>query len=153
MVAPSLSLIKSPDVWLQSYLLDIVKWGLGKQGATMYVPSRLLRASAQSGLGFVMDQAHGCGCCGCRVRVFTRSPPFIDDMPLFQADVVVAELVDLFGIVGDEQKGHALSAQLADLRETLFLKGLVADGENLVGQDDVWLQMDGDRKAQAHLHA
>ena len=81
------------------------------------------------------------------------SSPFIDDMPLFQADVVVAELVDLLGIVGDEQKGHTLSAQLADLREALFLKGLVADGENLVGQDDVWLQMDGDRKAQAHLHA
>ena len=104
-------------------------------------------------LGLIVDQPHGGGRCWCCLCVFTCSPPFIDDMPLFQADVVVAELVDLLGIVGDEQKGHALSAQLADLREALFLKGLVADGENLVGQDDVWLQMDGDRKAQAHLHA
>ena len=55
--------------------------------------------------------------------------------------------------MGNEDEGHALGAEFGDLRVAFFLEGLVAHGEDLVGQEDVGLQVDGHGEAQAHLHA
>uniref|UniRef100_E6QEM5 Uncharacterized protein n=1 Tax=mine drainage metagenome TaxID=410659 RepID=E6QEM5_9ZZZZ len=93
-----------------------------------------------------------------QIGVFTRSsaprdPPLLHHPPLIQAHILVAKLVDLLGAVGNEDEGHALSAEFSDLRVAFFLEGLVAHGEDLVGQEDVGLQVDGHGEAQTHLHA
>ncbi len=82
-----------------------------------------------------------------------HNPPCFHHPPLIQAYILVAKLVDLLGAVGDEDEGHALSAEISDLRVAFFLEGLVAHGEDLVGQEDVGLQVDGHGETQAHLHA
>ena len=97
-----------------------------------------------------MDQPVSGGKRGCCLCVFLRNPPSIDNLSFFLTYIIVAivaELVDLYGIMGDEQGGHTLSAQLANLRKALLPEGLVADGEELVGQDNVRFQMDGYCKA------
>ena len=43
--------------------------------------------------------------------------------------------------------------ELRDLREALVLEIFVTDGEHLVDQEHVGLEMDRDREAQAHVHA
>ena len=55
--------------------------------------------------------------------------------------------------MGHQHDRHALAAQLVDVLEAPALEALVADGHDLVEQQDLGLHVHGDREAQAHLHA
>ena len=56
-------------------------------------------------------------------------------------------------IVADEQNGHALALHLQDAVEAFGLEVLVADGQNLIDDQDLGAHVDGDGEAQAHVHA
>src|SRR2546423_15542059 len=56
-------------------------------------------------------------------------------------------------VVGHEEHGSSLGPQVAHCAETLSLKSDVANGEHLVDEQDVRVEMRGDRKAQSHSHA
>src|SRR5262245_46722724 len=64
-----------------------------------------------------------------------------------------AEAFDRGHVVADEQDRPALLRHLADLAETFPLEGGVADRQHLVDQENLWLEMDGDRERQADIHA
>ena len=55
--------------------------------------------------------------------------------------------------MGDEQDGLAATLELGELVEALVGEALVADGEHLVDQQDVGIDVDRHRKAEAHVHA
>ena len=55
--------------------------------------------------------------------------------------------------MGDEDEGHTLGAEFGDSGVAFVLEGLVAHGEDLVGEEDVGLQVHRHGEAQAHLHA
>ena len=65
----------------------------------------------------------------------------------------VADLAGQVGAVGDEQDRLALLLDLLDAVEALLLEDLVADGEHLVDQQDVGVDVDGHGEAQPHVHA
>jgi hypothetical protein len=54
--------------------------------------------------------------------------------------------------VADEEHRPPLARDLAHLPEALALEGLVADGEHLVDDQDVRLEVRGDGERQAHVH-
>src|SRR6266513_2433240 len=56
-------------------------------------------------------------------------------------------------IVRDEHDRLLRRAELPDLREALVLEVLVPDGEHLVHQENVRLEMHGDGETEAHVHA
>ena len=64
-----------------------------------------------------------------------------------------AQSVDGSRVVGHEDDRPAPLLELEDLPEALALKLLVSDREDLVEQQNVDIEMGGDRKAEAHVHA
>ena len=56
-------------------------------------------------------------------------------------------------VVADEEHGPPRPATLAHLAEALLLERRVADREHLVDEQDLRLEMRGDRERQAHVHA
>ena len=74
------------------------------------------------------------------------------DGTVLQEDCAVAQPLNRRRVVRDEDDRAALLLELEDLAEALALKGLVADGENLVEQQHVGLDVRGDREAEAHVH-
>ena len=74
-------------------------------------------------------------------------------LPMFQPHELVTELIDLFRAMGNQDERHAFRTQCGDLGEALVLEGLVAYGKDLIGEQDVRLQMDRHGEAQAHLHS
>ena len=52
----------------------------------------------------------------------------------------------------DEDDRAAALLELEDLAEALALEGLVADGEDLVEEQDVGVEVRGDREAEPHVH-
>ena len=55
-------------------------------------------------------------------------------------------------VVRDEEHGEAALPELGDLLQTALLKRLIADGENLVGEEDLRVHVDGHRERQAQIH-
>jgi hypothetical protein len=55
--------------------------------------------------------------------------------------------------VRNEQDGTAFPLELSDAIEAFILKGDIPDGEDFVDEQDLGLNMHGDSKCQAHLHA
>src|SRR3990172_385065 len=53
----------------------------------------------------------------------------------------------------DEQDGAPAPSHVPDLVETLALKGHVADGQDLIDEQDFRIEVGRDREAQAHEHA
>ena len=64
----------------------------------------------------------------------------------------LAQALDLSRVVRDEDDRAATLLELEDLAEALALEGLVADGEDLVEQEDVGVEVRGDREAEPHVH-
>ena len=64
----------------------------------------------------------------------------------------LAEPLDLGRVVRDEDDRAAALLELEDLAEALALERLVADGEHLVEQQDVGVEMRRDREAEPHVH-
>ena len=54
--------------------------------------------------------------------------------------------------MGDEDDRAAALLELEDLAEALALERLVADGEDLVEQQDVRVEVRRDREAEPHVH-
>ena len=98
-------------------------------------------------------QLHGCGNGRDRSNHTFINPPLLHHPPLIQTHILVAKFADLLRTVGNEDEGHALGTKFGDPGVTFFLEGLVAHGEDLVGEEDVGLQVHRHGEAQAHLHA
>ena len=65
----------------------------------------------------------------------------------------VAHLLDRVEAVGDHHDGDALLAQGVEVVEALALELGVADGDDLVDDEDLGVDVDGDGEAEAHEHA
>ncbi len=65
---------------------------------------------------------------------------------------LVAEPLDRARVVRDEDDRPAAALEVADLAEALLLERLVADGEHLVQQQHVGLDVHRDREAEPHVH-
>ena len=75
------------------------------------------------------------------------------DPTLVEPNGSIAESRHRAEVVGHEDDGLALRAELADLREAFVLEVLVADRENLVHEQHVRVEVHRDRKAEPHVHA
>src|SRR5206468_1366235 len=75
------------------------------------------------------------------------------DAPLIEPDRAVAEALDEADVVRDEHDRLPRPAELCDLRVTLVLEVLVTDGEHLVDEKDVRIDVHRDGEAEARRHA
>ena len=73
-------------------------------------------------------------------------------MPVAQEHRALAEPLDRRSIVRDEHDRPAALLELRDPTEALALELLVADGEDLVEQQHVGVDVRGDREAEPHVH-
>ena len=55
--------------------------------------------------------------------------------------------------MGDEHDRASLGLELLDPAQALRLEQLVADGEHLVDEQHVGVEVDGDGEPEAHVHA
>ena len=76
----------------------------------------------------------------------------VDDAAAFEQHRAVAEALDRAHVVGHEQDRPTLLPKPAELVEALLLEGGVADGEHLVDQQDVGVDLDRDGERQPHEH-
>ena len=74
------------------------------------------------------------------------------DLALAQQHRAIAEALDGLRVVRDEEDRPAAVLELGDLAEALALELLVADGEHLVEQEHVRLDVRGDGEAEPHEH-
>ena len=74
------------------------------------------------------------------------------DTALAQQNRPLAQPLDLGRVVRDEDDRAAALLELEDLAEAFALERLVADGEDLVEQEHVGVQVCGDREAEPHVH-
>ena len=74
------------------------------------------------------------------------------DVPTLEEDGALAEPLDGRRIVGDEDDRPAALLEREDPPEALPLERLVADGEDLVEEQDVRVEEGGDGEAEAHRH-
>ena len=79
--------------------------------------------------------------------------PVEDEPALAQQHRTCAQALDRGRVVRDEDDRPAALLELVDLAEALALELLVADGEHLVEQQHVDLEVRGDGEAEAHDHA
>ena len=70
-----------------------------------------------------------------------------------QPQRLVAEALDEAERVGDEQDRLAAPPELGELVEALVREALVADGEHLVDEQHVGIDVDRHGKAEPHVHA
>jgi hypothetical protein len=78
--------------------------------------------------------------------------PIEEDGSVLQKNCTVAEPLDCPCVVRHEDDRAAALLEVEDLAEALALEGLVADGEHLVEEQDVGLDVRRDRKAEPHVH-
>ena len=64
----------------------------------------------------------------------------------------VADPQNRVHVVRDEENREAALPELGDLLQTALLKRLIADGENLVGEEDLRVHVDGHRECQPQIH-
>ena len=55
--------------------------------------------------------------------------------------------------MGDKEHGHALCLHFIDARKALALKGLIADREGLIHNQNIGLSIDRHGKSQPYKHA
>ena len=77
----------------------------------------------------------------------------VDQVAVVEHRGPVAHLADQVGGVGDEEDRAALALELLDPVDALALERLVADRQHLVDEQDVGLDVDGDREAEPGVHA
>src|SRR5437588_4578413 len=78
--------------------------------------------------------------------------PVERDGALAEQHRALAEPLDGRRVVGDEDDRAAALLELEDLAEALALERLVPDGEDLVEQQDVGLEVGRDREPETHVH-
>ena len=72
---------------------------------------------------------------------------------VLEVDAAAAERLDHRHVVADEEDGPARGGDLVHLAEALALERGVADGQHLVDDQDLGLEVRGDREGQPHVHA
>ena len=75
------------------------------------------------------------------------------DLAVVEHDRLVADPPDQVDGVGHEHDRAALGLELLHALDALALEALVADGEDLVDEQDLGIDVDGDGEAEAHEHA
>ncbi len=65
----------------------------------------------------------------------------------------VTKAFDRHQVVADQHHGLARLCECGHARQRAFLEGLVPDGQHLVDQQDVGVDMHRDGKAQPHIHS
>src|SRR5215467_2417039 len=74
--------------------------------------------------------------------------------PLFKHDRPAAKGPDCLKIVTDEKYGAAVASRcIVQPRQRFTLESDVADRENLVNDENLWLQKGCYRECQAHIHS
>ena len=76
-----------------------------------------------------------------------------DDLTLLEHEDAVAEALDRRQVVRDEHDRAPLDRGLAHLLQGASLEVHVPDGEHLVDDEDLGIEVGGDREGQAHEHA
>ncbi len=94
---------------------------------------------AGDALQVLVDDAHG---------VSERGHPL-----LVEPERPVAEVPDEVELMGHDQERDPPELHLLDLRDALLRELLVADGEDFVDQENVGIDVDGDREPEADVHA
>src|SRR3954466_14862216 len=79
--------------------------------------------------------------------------PVEGDRARVEDDDALARALDERRVVGDEHERRAALDLLGDPRLALALEGLVADGQHLVDEQHVGVEVRGDREAEPHEHA
>ena len=74
------------------------------------------------------------------------------EVAVIEDDRPVAHGAHRVGVVGDEHDRAALALELLDPAQALDLEHLVADGEDLVDEEHVGIEVDGDGEPEAHVH-
>jgi hypothetical protein len=75
------------------------------------------------------------------------------ELALAEPGGLVAERAHLVDGVGDDDDGTALAAEVGELLGALLLEGHVADGQDLVDEQDVGLDVDRHGEPEPHVHA
>ena len=87
------------------------------------------------------------------VRDDLRARPVLDDAPLVEPDRAIAQLRDRLHVVRDEQDRPPGAAEFLHAPEAAPLELRVADGEHLVDEEDLRLEVRSHREREAHVHA
>ena len=85
-------------------------------------------------------------------REISSAGPMLEHAPAVQEHGAVAEALDAGHVMRHEDDRAALGLQALELAEALLLEGGIADGEHLVHQQDVGLDLHRDRERQPHRH-
>src|SRR5215472_3310926 len=75
------------------------------------------------------------------------------DLAAVDPDDALAETANLVELVGNEDDGAAGAGDVAHSAETFFLEVYIANREYFIDEEDFRLEMGGDGKGQAHVHA
>ncbi len=79
-------------------------------------------------------------------------PAALHDLPLLQEHGLVADPLQGGQVVGDQKNRLPPAPEIEDLLEALLLEVAVPDGEDLVDQKNIGVDMNGDRKAEPDVH-
>ena len=91
--------------------------------------------------------------CSRNVRIASPGAPSRTSRPWSSTIAAVAHLAHGGGVVGDEHDRPSLGLELLDPAQALGLEQLVADGEHLVDEQHVGVEVDGHGEPEAHVHA
>ena len=75
------------------------------------------------------------------------------DLAIIDPDDAMTEAANLIKLVADEDDGAAGTGDVAHFAETFFLEIDVADGEDFIDEKNFRLEMGGDCKGEADVHA
>ena len=79
--------------------------------------------------------------------------PVLRDPAVLHEDRAVAELRDCLHVVRDEEHRAAVRAEVLHAPEAATLELRVPDGEHLVDEQDLRLEVRGHREREPHVHA
>lgn len=65
----------------------------------------------------------------------------------------VAKVGDLFEVVGHKNDGDSFGFEFQHFGKTLVLKTGVADCQDFVNNENFWVNVDGNREGQTHIHS
>ena len=82
-----------------------------------------------------------------------RRRPLRDDAAVLEEHAFRTEALHRVDVVAHEEHRPAAARDVAHAAQALLLKGRVADGEHLVDEQDVGLEVRGHRECQLHVHA
>ena len=103
------------------------------------LPSACAVAVAEHALGVLLDEVGRVALAG--------------DVAVGQPDRPVAHVLDRVHLVGHQHDRAALVAELDELLEAALLEADVADGEDLVDDQQARVDVDRHRERQPHVHA